>query len=213
VGFKQKIVPGKYIAGHDPGSRKGATVVFLRETQEILELIPNPTLDYPKQKSRKVRKTDKEYGQINPKTGKAFKTKSYTADIVELDLFGMDAMVKGLKAKYGDELYVYVEKVNARPDEGATGSFTFGGSFTSIRQALIAYGIKFEELPPCNWTKPMHKGTSTGMKAKDRSMAAAAQKFPPFKERFVLPGKRTPHGGLVDGALIGLYGCLAYGKV
>jgi hypothetical protein len=99
----------------------------------------------------------------------------------------------------------FLEYVSARPGEGTSSSFKFGGMFWAVQALLVANEIPFKLVHPRVWCECMHEGIKNQPEAKKRSQIA-------FKNLF--PGvdfKRTQrcaenHDGLVDAALIGEYG-------
>ena len=78
-----------------------------------------------------------------------------------------------------------IEKVSARPDQGVSSMFRFGQSYGSLRMALIAAGIPFDEVTPQKWQKELglirtNKNESNTDK-KNRHKAKAQQLFPEMK--------------------------------
>jgi len=71
-----------------------------------------------------------------------------------------------------------IERVHAMPGQGVTSMFTFGQGYGSIRMALIAAGIPFDEVTPQRWQKDT--GCLTGGN-KNISKAKAQQLFPSVK--------------------------------
>lgn len=71
-----------------------------------------------------------------------------------------------------------IERVHAMPGQGVTSMFTFGQGYGSLRMALIAAGIPFQEVTPQRWQKDM--GCRTGGN-KNISKAKAQQLFPLMK--------------------------------
>ncbi len=71
-----------------------------------------------------------------------------------------------------------IERVHAMPGQGVTSMFTFGQGYGSLRMALIASGIPFEEVTPQRWQKEMACLTQGD---KNVSKAKAQQLFPTVK--------------------------------
>jgi crossover junction endodeoxyribonuclease RuvC len=71
-----------------------------------------------------------------------------------------------------------IEKVAASPQMGTVSAFTFGRGYGSLRMALIACQIPFEEVTPQKWQKAL--GCLTGGD-KNVSKARAQQLFPGVK--------------------------------
>ena len=51
--------------------------------------------------------------------------------------------------------FAVVEKVRTRPGESAKGAFTFGQGYGSLRMALVASGIPFDQVTPQKWIKAL----------------------------------------------------------
>lgn len=78
-----------------------------------------------------------------------------------------------------------IEKVGAMPKQGLSSTFKFGQSYGSLRMALIAAGIPFDEVTPQKWQKELglirsNKNESITDK-KNRHKAKAQQLFPGLK--------------------------------
>jgi len=82
--------------------------------------------------------------------------------------------------------FAVIEKVGARPGDGVVSMFKFGMGYGSLRMALIALGIPFEEVRPQTWQKgldiPPRKKSGRGAEShtqfKNRLKAKAQQLFP-----------------------------------
>ena len=68
-----------------------------------------------------------------------------------------------------------LEFVRSSPQMGVTSAFTFGRSYGSLRMALVAAGIPFDEVTPVRWQTAMSCRTG-GVKAV--SKARAQELFP-----------------------------------
>lgn len=82
--------------------------------------------------------------------------------------------------------HAIIEKVHAMPGQGVTSMFTFGQGYGSVRMALIAAGIPFEETPPKAWQKalgipPKKKEEEKGA-WKNRLLSFAQQIHPSLPE-------------------------------
>lgn len=99
--------------------------------------------------------------------------------------------------------HTFVEQVSAMPGQGVVSTFTFGRVFGEVLGMLAALDLPHTLVRPATWQKVAYAGVSGD--GKERSRVAAARLFP--KENFhATPRSRTPHGGMVDAALIAEYG-------
>lgn len=138
---------------------------------------------------------------IMPLVYKKVSTKKH--EIGYLDLKLLFEMLKKLNSE-GIES-TFLEYVSARPGEGTSSSFKFGGMFWAVQALLVANEMPYKTIHPRTWCENIHEGMRRDLTAKQRSQIA-------FKNLF--PGvdfKRTPrcaenHDGLVDAALIAEYG-------
>lgn len=92
-----------------------------------------------------------------------------------------------------------IEKVGAMPGQGVTSMFTFGRGYGSVRMALIASGIPFDEILPQKWQKEMGVGgrKEAGGKAKFKKVLKA-------RAQELFPGEKvTPKNA--DALLLALY--------
>lgn len=182
------------ILGLDPGF-SGALAIIDSSTMEIVEKIVMPILEVKKKKSRKVRKTDEEYGKQ--------KTKTYTGTHKMINLHILSNLIKEANEKYG--IYkAYLEQVHSRPSEGISSAFRFGQGYGNLEAFLVAHGVMFEYVTPQAWTKKMHKGVAGSVDAKGKSLIISNRLYP--KENFVIQGCKKPHDGLIDAVLIARYG-------
>ena len=70
----------------------------------------------------------------------------------ERDLFGhLHGMVQS--STLGGEQFCIIEKVWPFPGQGISSSFNFGGNYKSLRMALIALSIPFDECSSMKWQK------------------------------------------------------------
>lgn len=78
--------------------------------------------------------------------------------------------------------FAVIEKVHAMPSNGVSGMFKFGMSYGSLRMALVAAGIPFEEVTPQTWQKGIgivKRGKDeSGTDWKNRLKGKAQQLFP-----------------------------------
>lgn len=74
--------------------------------------------------------------------------------------------------------FCYIEKVHSMPKQGVVSSFKFGKNYGTLRMALVALSIPFDEVPPQTWMK--YLGCMSGGD-KNRTKAKAQQLFPELK--------------------------------
>ncbi len=78
-----------------------------------------------------------------------------------------------------------IEKVHGMPGQGGAAMFTFGRGYGTVRTAMIAVGISFDEVTPQAWQKamgiPPRKKTETKVQHKNKLKAKAQQLFPDVK--------------------------------
>lgn len=88
-----------------------------------------------------------------------------------------------------------IETVHATPQMGVTSSFDFGRSFGVIEMALVARGVRLEQVQPAAWKKALGLGAD-----KNSSLALARAKWP-GSDAFML----QKHEGRAEAALIAEY--------
>jgi hypothetical protein len=100
--------------------------------------------------------------------------------------------------------FVFLEKAQAMPKNGAVGMFNYGEGYGTLQGLLIAHRLPYALVPPATWTKDMLMGTKAT--AKDRNVEAARRLQPELT--FIPDGSkgRKPHLGLVDAYLIAAWG-------
>lgn len=83
---------------------------------------------------------------------------------------------------FGDRSFAVIEKVHAMPGNGVSGMFKFGGSYYSLKMALTAARIPYDEATPQAWQKAMGAGCKKKGESqsqwKNRLRARAQQLFP-----------------------------------
>lgn len=177
------------VLGIDPGFTGGLVVV---KDGGVESLDVMPIIEVNKKKSRKVRKTDPEWGKQ--------KTKTIMGKHKMIDLHKLNMMIGDLK----DVDVCYLEQVGARPMEGVVGAFRFGQGFGNLEAFLVAHGIEYRYITPSVWTKVIHEGMAKSIDAKDRSRMAVKKFYPSID--LIRKGCRKEHEGLVDALLIAKYG-------
>lgn len=96
-----------------------------------------------------------------------------------------------------NSIMAVLERVAARPGQGAPATFRFGQGYGAIEMALAAHRIPVHYVTPAQWKK--HFKLS---KDKGASRGLAQQRFPQFAETF----KRVKDDGRAEASLIALYG-------
>ena len=105
----------------------------------------------------------------------------------------------------------YLEKVHSMPKQGMASTWSFATSTESVRMALVALGIPYEEVLPQAWQRLVCGGAP-----KDDPKAAAlaaAKRLWPGTSWLATPRSKKPHQGLVDAACIARYGWLREGAI
>lgn len=101
--------------------------------------------------------------------------------------------------------HVFIEKAQSMPKQGITSAFNYGDHFGQLQGIVIALGIPFTLVPPRTWQKPMFLGTKADLPPKQRALTAAQRQFPGVS--FLATERSSkPHEGMIDAALIALYG-------
>ena len=180
------------ILGLDPGFDGGLAIID-SETMEIVSMDIMPILEMDKKKTRKVRKTDAEYGKQ--------KTKTYVGKHRLINITALNQLIKKLKEDGIDK--AYLESVHAMPTDGVSSSFKFGQNFGHLEAYITAHDIPLEYVTPQAWTKRLHKGVTSSINAKGKSAIVAHKLYP--KANFILKVSK-PHDGLIDSVLIATYG-------
>lgn len=100
----------------------------------------------------------------------------------------------------------FLEKVGAMPGQGVSSMFAFGKGFGILIGMLSAHEIETTLVPPQRWTALIHKPYAhTSLESKEKSKLISSKLFP--SENFLATNKsKVPHTGLVDAALIAVYG-------
>lgn len=99
--------------------------------------------------------------------------------------------------------YWTLEKVSPIHLASAKSSFTFGYGAGILEGILCATGISFNLVPPKNWQKLILEGVPQDMPPKDRAYRVASRLWPDYRWPELA---KKPHDGIIDAALIALYG-------
>jgi crossover junction endodeoxyribonuclease RuvC len=162
--------PPLYVIGIDPGI-DGAIARF--DAQGALVTYPFPTL--------KARSGDKR----------------------TIDLAGLVSLVDQLRTPllFGPaRIVVYLESVNASPQQGVVSAFTFGRGFGQVEALLAAARLPVNLVKPDIWKRALSVPA-----AKEGAVARASSLLPQYAHLW-----RGPRGGTLDGiaeaSLIAFYG-------
>jgi hypothetical protein len=98
-------------------------------------------------------------------------------DLWELVCCGDDWLMGG-DGPWAFDLFAYIEKVHAHPNDSSKGAFAFGVNYGLLRMALVATEIPFETVSPGKWQRNM-KCLSKG--DKNVTKARAQELFPSIK--------------------------------
>lgn len=112
---------------------------------------------------------------------------------------------------------IYMEKVNPFAGQGSVQSTRMAIGIGRLEGVLIGMGFKYTYITPGSWQKEIWQERDRVMReiqdkrtkqgntdTKKTSLNAAQRLFPTVN--FIPKGKRTPHDGLFDAALIAEYG-------
>lgn len=133
---------------------------------------------------------------------------SLSADVMPVVAGSVDpgGIVKVLSKyqKMGESIFVVCEKPQSMPHNKGSAMLSYGQGFGYIVGALASLGIPYSLVPPKVWQKVMHEGVDSDLDPKQRSLVAALRLLPGFD--FKLGQLKKDHDGVVDAALIALYG-------
>ena len=101
---------------------------------------------------------------------------------------------------------VYIEQAQSMPKQGIVSAFNYGLNFGYLLGTLSS-GFIVNQVPARTWTKRIHKQAPRSKCPKTRSLWVARHVWP--KETWLASERsRVPHDGLIDAALIAMYGHL-----
>ncbi len=96
---------------------------------------------------------------------------------------------------------VVLEKVGARPGQGACSGFSFGRTLGRIEGVLIAMNFRYEFPTPQRWKKVVLEGTD---KSKEAAIAYVRRRWP--DAQLIPDGCRVPHDGRAEAILLAEFG-------
>jgi len=109
--------------------------------------------------------------------------------------------------------HIFIERAQVmakKRDDGtfqrpsAVAMFSYGTGFGEILGIVRALHIPHTLVRPADWTLKMHEGTKATTTDKKRSFEAGRRLFP--GSNWMVDGRRKPHDGLCEAALIAEYG-------
>ena len=103
-----------------------------------------------------------------------------------------------------ESVEVFIEKAQSMPKQGIASAFNYGRHFGELLGCLVALGIRHSLVPPASWARQMHVGAVAGS-AKERSLEVVRRLCPDLPLT-VGPRAKKPHDGIIDAALICLWG-------
>lgn len=99
-------------------------------------------------------------------------------------------------------LRLYLEEVNARPEEGVVSSFTFGQAYGTVIGSCGALQIPLTQVRPAVWKKVLKVPAD-----KDAARFRASQLFPKCADQW----EKKNQDGIAEAALIAFYGMCELG--
>lgn len=101
---------------------------------------------------------------------------------------------------------VYIEQAQTMPKQGIVSAFNYGRDFGYLLGTLTG-GFIVAQVAARTWTKKVHQQAPRSKCPKSRSLWVARQMWP--DETWLATARsKVPHDGLIDAALIALYGYL-----
>lgn len=116
--------------------------------------------------------------------------------------------------------FVFIEEVHGIKGSASGATFAFGYTCGAIRAAAIIAGTPYEMVTPQTWQKQVwtssdyvYKKNKAGRKQNETKATAlnCAKRLLP-SETFLVGKSEKPHDGIVDAALIAIYGKRKLGK-
>ena len=89
---------------------------------------------------------------------------------------------------------------------GSKHAFTYGRGFAALEIAVQIEGFPVTYVEPAKWTKEIHEGISSDLKAKAKSLIAFERLFPHLVGVAPANTKGRIHDGFIDAILIAAYG-------
>ena len=111
----------------------------------------------------------------------------------------VDGLLRTMLRSYvgpADSLLFVLEKVGARPKEGAVGAFSFGKGVGHVEGIIIGMALPRAEVDPATWKRQLKLN-----KGKDANRQRAMEMFPDMRDQF----SRVKDDGRADAALIALW--------
>lgn len=101
--------------------------------------------------------------------------------------------------------HTFLEKCQSMPGQSVSAMFNYGVHFGELQGILIAMQRPYTLVPPQTWQKQMLMGTKSDLAPKKRA-AQAVQRLFPETDFKATERCKVLHDGIVDAALIALFG-------
>lgn len=103
------------------------------------------------------------------------------------------------------KIHYFVEHVHAMPHQGVVSMFSLGKAFGEVIGILSALNQTHYLVRPQTWTKEMHQGYGQFDNPKKKSLEICKYHFG-IDNFYASKRCKKPHDGLIDAAVIALYG-------
>lgn len=100
---------------------------------------------------------------------------------------------------------IYLEKAQARPNQGVCSMFTYGIEFGKLQTALEILKVNYRLISPSAWHNFLINSKEF-YSPKEKALAKAKELWD--ESEFIPRGCRKPHDGVVDALLLAEYGRL-----
>lgn len=122
------------------------------------------------------------------------------------DFVHTESIVKIFESERNSIFKVYLEKGQAMPGQGVCSMFKYGKICGTLEAILVTLKIPYVLVRPQEW-QTVHVAQNYALSPKERSFLTFREIF---SESQALATKRStkPHTGIVDAALIALYGAI-----
>lgn len=107
---------------------------------------------------------------------------------------------------------VFFEKAQSMGRESAKAMFSYGRNYGYLLGTLVDRGFDVSFVPPVEWTRWAHQKSAVAFDSPKAASLYVARTMWPDVDWRATPRSRSAHDGLVDAALIGMYGWLKCSK-
>jgi hypothetical protein len=94
---------------------------------------------------------------------------------------------------------------------GTKGAFNYGRVFEAVRLAIELNHLPLTMVEPGKWSKVMHQGIDSRLKAKEKSLIAVKRLFPKQFKNIPTNRKGKHHDGVIDALLIAGWALKGFG--